>query len=862
MEDEQDLIGGGEVVLTRLLEDEMRESFIDYSMSVIVQRALPDVRDGLKPVHRRILYAMSELGLTPGRAYKKSATVVGEVLGKFHPHGDSAVYDSMVRMVQSFSLRYPLVDGQGNFGSVDGDSAAAYRYTEARLTHPAIEMLADIDKETVRFAPNFDGRIPEPTVLPAKIPNLLVNGSSGIAVGMATNIPPHNLGEIVEATSALIDDPDLPQEELESIVQGPDFPTGGFVCGREGIRDAYRTGRGRIVMRARADIEPVDTNSDRIVVSEIPFMVNKSRLIEQIAQLVRDKKLTEIRDLRDESDRDGMRIVIELKRDAVPHIVLNRLYKHTQMQSTFGTILLALTDGVPKVMSLREILQHFIDHRHVVIVKRSEFDLAKALDREHILEGLKIAVDNIDEVIKTIRSSKDTETASSLLQERFELSERQAKAILDMRLARLTGLEIEKLEEELAEVRATIDDLRDILGSEERRMSILKEELAEIADKFGDDRRTEIIGAVGSFDVEDLIVEEDMVITVSHQGYVKRLPVDTYRAQRRGGRGLRGMDTKEEDWVEHLFVASTHDYLMIFTRRGQCYWIKVWELPVGGRSSRGKPIVNLLNLSDDEAIAAVVPVRVFADDKYLLFSTRKGVVKKTALSAYGNVRAVGLNAINTREGDELIEVKITSGDDEIILATRDWKAIRFNESDARPMGRATEGVRGIDLSGDDVVVGMVRVRDDSTLLVVSERGLGKRTEVDAYRMQKRGGKGVINLKVSERTGKVVSIKAVTEDEQLMLITRKGVVNRQRVEAISLIGRATQGVKLVNLDEGDVLMDVARIIADDEDEELEAEIARAEEAHSEAAALESDESETATGGEEDLEDGSGPEGDEV
>jgi DNA gyrase subunit A len=788
MDDEQDLIGGGETVLTRLLEDEMRESFIDYSMSVIVQRALPDVRDGLKPVHRRILYAMSELGLTPGRAYKKSATVVGEVLGKFHPHGDSAVYDSMVRMVQSFSLRYPLVDGQGNFGSVDGDSAAAYRYTEARLTHPAIDMLTDIDKETVRFVPNFDGRIPEPTVLPAKIPNLLINGSSGIAVGMATNIPPHNLREIVEATTALIDDPDLPQEELESIVQGPDFPTAGFVCGREGIRDAYRTGRGRMVMRARAEIEEIDANSERIVVTEIPFMVNKSRLIEQIAQLARDKKLTEIRDLRDESDRDGMRIVIELKRDAVPHIVLNRLYKHTQMQSTFGTILLALTDGVPKVMSLREILQHFVDHRHEVIVKRSEFDLAKALDREHILEGLKIAVDNIDEVIKTIRSSKDTETASNSLQERFELSERQAKAILDMRLARLTGLEIEKLEAELAEVRATIEDLRDILDSEERRMSILKEELAEVAEKFGDDRRTEIIGAVGSFDVEDLIVEEDMVITVSHQGYVKRLPVDTYRAQRRGGRGLRGMDTKEEDWVEHLFVASTHDYLMIFTRRGQCYWIKVWELPVGGRNSRGKPIVNLLNLSDDEKIAAVVPVRVFADDKYLLFCTRNGVVKKTALSAYGNVRAVGLNAINTREGDELIEVKITSGDDEIILATRDGKAIRFKESDARPMGRATEGVRGIDLSGDDIVVGMVRVRDDSTLLVVSERGLGKRTEVDAYRMQKRGGKGVINLKISERTGKVVSIKAVTEDEQLMLITRKGVVNRQSVDAISLTGK--------------------------------------------------------------------------
>jgi DNA gyrase subunit A len=874
MDDEQDLIGGGETVLTRLLEDEMRESFIDYSMSVIVQRALPDVRDGLKPVHRRILYAMSELGLTPGRAYKKSATVVGEVLGKFHPHGDSAVYDSMVRMVQSFSLRYPLVDGQGNFGSVDGDSAAAYRYTEARLTHPAIDMLTDIDKETVRFVPNFDGRIPEPTVLPAKIPNLLINGSSGIAVGMATNIPPHNLREIVEATTALIDDPDLPQEELESIVQGPDFPTAGFVCGREGIRDAYRTGRGRMVMRARAEIEEIDANSERIVVTEIPFMVNKSRLIEQIAQLARDKKLTEIRDLRDESDRDGMRIVIELKRDAVPHIVLNRLYKHTQMQSTFGTILLALTDGVPKVMSLREILQHFVDHRHEVIVKRSEFDLAKALDREHILEGLKIAVDNIDEVIKTIRSSKDTETASNSLQERFELSERQAKAILDMRLARLTGLEIEKLEAELAEVRATIEDLRDILDSEERRMSILKEELAEVAEKFGDDRRTEIIGAVGSFDVEDLIVEEDMVITVSHQGYVKRLPVDTYRAQRRGGRGLRGMDTKEEDWVEHLFVASTHDYLMIFTRRGQCYWIKVWELPVGGRNSRGKPIVNLLNLSDDEKIAAVVPVRVFADDKYLLFCTRNGVVKKTALSAYGNVRAVGLNAINTREGDELIEVKITSGDDEIILATRDGKAIRFKESDARPMGRATEGVRGIDLSGDDIVVGMVRVRDDSTLLVVSERGLGKRTEVDAYRMQKRGGKGVINLKISERTGKVVSIKAVTEDEQLMLITRKGVVNRQSVDAISLIGRATQGVKLVNLDEGDVLMDVARIIADDEDEELEAEIARAEEAHAAGAAsggvgtesgdakTESGESEADMGDEPGEEDESDPLGGEV
>ncbi|MGB1840435.1 MAG: DNA gyrase subunit A [Longimicrobiales bacterium] len=807
--------GGGQTVLARLLEDEMRESFIDYSMSVIVQRALPDVRDGLKPVHRRILYAMSQAGLSPGRAYKKSATVVGEVLGKYHPHGDSAVYDSMVRMVQDFSLRYPLVDGQGNFGSVDGDSAAAYRYTEARLMPLATELLADIEKETVNYADNFDGSHQEPTVLPARVPNLLINGSSGIAVGMATNIPPHNLREVVAATTALIDDPDLPQEELESLVTGPDFPTGGFICGREGIRDAYRTGRGRIVMRARATIEQIDANSERIVITEIPFMVNKSRLIEQIAQLVRDKKLTDIRDLRDESDREGMRIVVELKRDAVPEIVLNRLYRHTQMQSTFGTILLALVDGVPKVMALRETLQHFINHRLEVIVRRSEYDLARALEREHILEGLKIAVDNIDEVIKIIRGSKDTEAASAQLQESFELSERQAKAILDMRLARLTGLEIEKLEEELTEVRALIAELRRILGSEEVRMGILKDELAEVSDKYGDDRRSEITHAIGSFNVEDLIVEQDMVVTVSHQGYVKRLPVDTYRAQRRGGRGLRGMDTKEEDFVEHLFVASTHDYLMIFTRRGQCYWKKVWEIPEGSRASRGKPIVNLLNLGSDEKIAAVVPVREFSADHYLIFGTRRGVVKKTALSAYGNVRSVGLNAINIAEGDELIEVRVTSGGDEILIASRKGMAIRFNEADARPMGRATGGVRGLNLREGDEVVGMVVAREDSTVLVVAENGLGKRTPISEYRLQKRGGYGVINLKVSDKTGEVVTVRAVSEDEQLMFITRNGVVNRQRVSEIRVIGRATQGVRLVNLDEGDVVMDVARVVIDDE-----------------------------------------------
>jgi DNA gyrase subunit A len=802
----------GEKVLTRLLEDEMRESFIDYSMSVIVQRALPDVRDGLKPVHRRILYAMQELGLSPGRAYKKSATVVGEVLGKFHPHGDMAVYDSMVRMVQDFSLRYPLVDGQGNFGSVDGDRAAAYRYTEARLKALATELLEDIDKETVDFSPNFDGRIEEPTVLPGKLPNLLVNGSSGIAVGMATNIPPHNLREVVDAVVALIRDPDLPQEELEGLVLAPDFPTGGFVCGLDGVRDAYRTGRGRVVIRAKAEVEELPGGGERIVVTEIPFMVNKSRLIEQVAQLVRDKKLTEIRDLRDESDRDGLRVVIELKRDAIPRVVLNRLFKHTQMQTTFGTILLALVDGVPKVMTLREMLLHFIDHRHEVVVRRSEHELRKAKEREHILEGLKIAVDNIDEVIKIIRSSEDTETAALRLRAAFDLSERQSEAILNMRLARLTGLEMEKLETELAEVRVRIAELEEILGSREVRMTIVVEELTALAEKYGDERRTEILGESAFLNEEDLIAEEDMVITVSRQGYIKRIEMGAYRAQRRGGRGLRGMGTKEEDWVEHLFVASTHDYIMIFTRSGQCYWLKVWEVPPGARHSRGKPIVNLVNMIPGDEVAAVVPVREFSEDHFLLFSTRQGLVKKTPLSAYGNIRSVGLNAINIREGDELIDVRVTHGDDEVILGTRRGMAIRFSEKDARPMGRATSGVRGINLAKDDIVVGMVVLnRPETTLLVVTEGGMGKRTAIDAYRFQQRGGKGVINIKTTDKTGKVVAIKSVLEEDELMVITRNGVVNRQRVDEIRVIGRATQGVRLVNLDAGDQVMDVARVI---------------------------------------------------
>ena len=817
-----EILPGGTNVLERRVVDEMRESFIDYSMSVIVQRALPDVRDGLKPVHRRILFGMSGLGLSPGRGYKKAATVVGEVLGKYHPHGDSSIYDSMVRMAQDFSLRYPLVDGQGNFGSIDGDSAAAYRYTEARLTGMATELLEDIDKDTVAFTPNFDGRLEEPTVLPAKVPNLLINGSSGIAVGMATNIPPHNLREVVSATKALIDDPTLPQEELESLVSGPDFPTGAYICGREGIEEAYRTGRGRIVMRAKADVEELDGESDRIVVTEIPFMVNKSRLIQQIADLVRDKKLTDIRNMRDESDRDGLRIVIELKRDTIPQIVLNQLYKHTQMQSTFGTILLALVDGVPRVLPLRAILEHFIDHRHNVVVRRTTFDLAKAEDREHLLEGLKIAVDNIDEVVKIIRGSKDTEVASARLQESFELSERQAKAILDMRLARLTGLEMEKLEVELATIRATIKELTGILESRERRMEIISDELTAIDKKFGDDRRSEIIGDSSSLSVEDLIADEEMVITVSHEGYVKRTEIDTYRAQRRGGRGLKGMVTKDEDWVEHLFVASAHEYLMIFTRSGLCYWLKVWQVPAASRHSRGRPIVNLLNLGPTDEIAAVVPVREFSDNRYLLFCTRRGKVKKTPLSAYGNVRSVGLIGINIREGDELIDVKITDEDNEVILATRNGLAIRFNEGDARSMGRTTEGVRGVRLGKADHVVGMVVVaREDTTLLVVSESGMGKRSQIDAYRFQKRGGKGVINLKTNEKTGKVVAIKSVIPEDQLMVITRNGVINRQRIDEISVMGRRTQGVRLINLDEGDSVMDVARVIPENgSDEETE------------------------------------------
>ena len=812
-----------ERIVSRLIDDEMKESFINYSMSVIVSRALPDVRDGLKPVHRRVLYAMSELGLVPGRPFKKSATVVGDVLGKYHPHGDSSVYDALVRMVQDFSLRYPLVDGQGNFGTVDGDPAAAYRYTESRLTPIAMEMLADIDKDTVDFAPNFDDRLQEPKVLPSAMPNLIVNGSSGIAVGMATNIPPHNLREVAQAIAHLIDNPDATIEQIGKYIKGPDFPTAGFIYGRQGILDYQATGRGRIVMRARAVIEEKEsTGRSQIVITEIPYQVNKTSLVQSIVQLVRDKKLEGISDLRDESSqREGMRVVIELKRDAIPRVVLNQLYKHTTMQATFGVNMLALvpdpTTGqlVPRVMPLKMVLEHFISHRHTVIVRRTEFDLQKALEREHILEGLKIAVDNIDAVIKLIRAAEDTPTASAQLQKRFKLSERQAEAILNMRLAKLTGLEIEKLEAELQEVQATIKDLRNILSSRERRMSILKEELETVVQKFGDKRRTEITGDQGEFTIEDLIAEEDMVVTISHGGYIKRTSVTTYRRQRRGGMGANGSDLKTDDWVEHLFIGSTHDYILCFTDDGRCFWLKVHEIPQAGRSARGKPIVNLINVSPDTKISAMLPVREFPDDEYLLFATRNGTVKKTALSQYSNVRQTGIKAIKVEQGDELIEVKITNGQNDVVLATRHGLSIRFHESDVRQMGRDTTGVKGIELRKGDSVIGMVVIMRDAALLVVTERGMGKCSPIDDYRVQRRGGKGIITVNRTDRTGDAVSIKEVLPTDELMLITKHGMIIRMPVKGIRISGRNTQGVRLVNLESNDLVQAVARVVPDEQ-----------------------------------------------
>ncbi len=813
-----------ERILPRLIDEEIKESFINYSMSVIVSRALPDVRDGLKPVHRRVLYAMNELGLVPGRPYKKSATVVGDVLGKYHPHGDSSVYDALVRMVQDFSLRYPLIDGQGNFGSVEGDPAAAYRYTEARLTPIAMEMLADIDKNTVDFVPNFDDRLQEPSVLPSGIPNLIVNGSSGIAVGMATNIPPHNLREVVNAILHLIDNPDATAADLRKHIKGPDFPTGGYIYGRQGIKDYQDTGRGRIVMRARAVIEEKEkSGKSQIVISEIPYQVNSAKLIEDIATLVREKKLDGISDLRNESDRDGLRIVIELRRDAIPRVVLNQLYKHTAMQSTFGVIMLALVPDehtgrlVPKVMTLKESLEHYVAHRHTVIVRRAQFELDKAVEREHILEGLKIAVDNIDEVIKVIKKAEDPAAASTQLQKRFKLSERQAEAILNMRLAKLTGLEIEKLEVELKEVRDQIAQLRELLASRPKRMKLMKQELTEAARKYGDDRRSEITSDEGEFTVEDLIAEEDMVVTISHSGYIKRTSVSTYKRQRRGGKGLNGQNLKDEDFVEHLFIASTHDYILFFTEDGRCFWLKVHEIPQLGRATKGKPIVNLINVSPETKISALMPVREFREDQFLLFATKKGTVKKSRLSEYSNPRSTGIKAIKIEDGDELIEVMITAGTNDIVLATRHGLSIRFHEQDVREMGRDTTGVKGIELAEDDEVIGMVVIKRDANLLVVTERGMGKCSPIDDYRVQKRGGKGIITVHRTEKTGDAVSIKEVQPDDELMLITKMGMVIRMPVKGIRVSGRNTQGVRLVNLDASDCVNDVARVIPDDDEE---------------------------------------------
>src|SRR5256712_583686 len=807
-----------ERILPRLIEDELKESFLDYSMSVIVQRALPDVRDGLSPCARRILYAMHELGLVPGRPYRKSATVVGDVLGKCHPHGGVALYDSRVRMVQEFSLRSPLVDGQGTFGSVDGDSAAASRYTEARLTRIAMAMLEDIDKSTVDFVPNFDDRLQEPTVLPSRLPNLIVNGAAGIAVGMATNIPPHNLGETVEAIKHLVDQPDASLKELRRFIKGPDFPTGGIIYGRDGIKECYEKGRGRIVLRARAIVEEKEsTGKQQIVVTEFPYQVSPERVHEQIRDQSLAKKLEGISDVRNESDKEGIRFVIELKRDVVPLVVLNQLYQHTQMQVTFGAIMLALEDGGPKEMNLKELLLHFIEHRHTVITRRTQFELQRAQDREHILEGLKIAVDHIDEVIRIIKKSKDTPAADAALRKRFKLSEKQSAEILNMRLARLTALEITKLEEELRDVRKFIKECKEILASKPRRMKILKEELSELSHGFGDERRTEIVADQGEFSIEDLIAEEDMVITVSHAGYIKRLPVSAYRRQRRGGKGVISAMAREDDWVEHLFIASTHDYVMFFTQQGQCYWLKVHEVPQAARAARGKPMVSCIAIKPDERIAALVPVREFSDDQYLLFATKNGVVKKTVLSEFGNPRSVGIRAINIEKGDELIDVQVTDGKNDIVLATRHGMSIRFHEKDVRDMGRTTTGVKGIELEKRDRVIDMVVVRRKSTLLAMTEKGIGKRSELDEYRIQHRGGRGIITLKRSDKTGDIVGLKEVLPDDELMMITKKGIMIRVPVEGIRISGRNTQGVKVMNLTPGDLVVDVASVVKEDEDE---------------------------------------------
>lgn len=821
MADDQNLYALREKIIPTAIEDEMKNSYIDYAMSVIVGRALPDVRDGLKPVHRRILFAMHELGLAANKPYKKSARIVGEVLGKYHPHGDTAVYDTLVRMVQDFSLRYPLVDGQGNFGSVDGDNAAAMRYTEARLSHTSHELLADIEKETVQYAPNFDESLEEPTILPTKFPNLLVNGSSGIAVGMATNIPPHNLREVASGIMAVIENPAISIKDLMKIVKGPDFPTGGLILGREGIKNAYATGRGRIVIRAKANVETSSkaNKKDAIVITEIPYQVNKSNLIQSIANLVEDKKIEGIHDIRDESDRDGMRVVVELKKDAVAQIVLNQLYKHTQMQETFGVIMLALVEGQPRVLTIKQAIEHFIEFRVDVIIKRTQFDLRKAERRAHILEGLKIAIANLDKVIKIIRQSKSPEEAKKGLLDNFKLSDLQAQAILEMQLQRLTQLEREKIDEEYLGLIKLIEELRAILKSRKKVLDIIKQESEELVKKYGDDRRTQIVAAEEEIEIEDLIAEEDVLVTMSVSGYIKRIPVSMYRKQKRGGTGVTGANLKdEEDIIEHMFLASTHDSILFFTNKGRVYWRKAYEIPQASRQARGKAIVNLLSLSPDEKIQSFVQVKEFDDKRYLVMVTKNGIIKKTNLIHYSRPRSSGITAITLRDKDELVSCKITSGKDEIFLATRNGKAIRFPEKQVRDMGRTASGVRGMNLEKKDEIIAMEVVSKGATALSVTENGFGKKTLFDEYRVQSRGGKGIINVKVTDKNGKVVNVLTVHEEDEVIIVTTGGMVVRCPVNQIRTSGRNAIGVHAMRLKDGHKIASAVRVVEREDDED--------------------------------------------
>jgi DNA gyrase subunit A len=809
--------GANENIIPINIEDEMRAAYIDYSMSVIISRALPDVRDGLKPVHRRILYGMLDLGVNYNKAHKKSARIVGEVLGKYHPHGDTAVYDSMVRMAQEWSLRYPLVDGQGNFGSIDGDSPAAMRYTEARLKRIADEMLGDINKETVDFQPNFDDSLKEPTVLPAKLPNLLINGASGIAVGMATNMPPHNLTEVINGIVAYIDNNEITIAELMEHVTAPDFPTGGIIYGYQGVKDAFETGRGRVLMRAKADFETTKTGKEQIIVTEIPFMVNKANMIEKTAGLVNDKKIEGISDIRDESDRDGLRIVYDIKKDAIPNIVLNHLYKYTQLQSSFGVNNIALVKGRPLMLNLKDMIKYFVEHRHEVVVRRTQYELSEAEKRAHILLGYLIALDNLDEVINLIRKSKDPDTAKDQLIKRFELSEIQAKAILEMRLQRLTGLERDKIQKEYDEVMELITRLKEILDNEDVRMGIIKDELGEIKERYGDERRTEIVHSVDDMTYEDMIPNDEMVITISHEGYIKRSPLTEYRTQSRGGVGSKGVSTKNDDFTEHLFVAKAHNYLLIFTEFGKVFWKKVYGIPEGMKTSKGRAIQNLINIEPGDVVRSVINVESLDDEDYInnnfvMMCTENGTIKKTTLEAYSRPRQNGINAITIKDGDRLLNVSLTNGTNHIIIAKTSGKAIHFNESDVRAMGRTASGVRGVRLeSKDDKVVGMVCInREDSNLLVVSEKGYGKRSAIDDYRITKRGGKGVKTINITEKTGKLVAIKEVIDTDDLMIINKSGITIRMAVENLRVMGRATQGVKLIRLNENDEISSVEKI----------------------------------------------------